>query len=119
MKTGRYIALLTIGLMSISAFAQAPPDDATTPATLVLAHARAVVSIQVNKNYFFTLHWSSPFPDTHYTASCTPQASAGFQGGGQGVYLFQISSVTAATIGLEVAAIGSGQLTLHCIAVHD
>ena len=120
MHFGKFIACFAILMMSTSAFAQAPTSgDTNDPSTLVVNHARAVVTIQENKNYFFTLHWIARFADTHYTVTCTPQVSPGFQGPGQGVYLFQISSVSPTSIGLEVAAIGSGQLVLHCLGVHD
>jgi trimeric autotransporter adhesin len=82
-------------------------------------HARKVVTIQQNQDYFVTLDWSFPFPDTNYTVACSPLASSGFQGEGQGVYTFQVTSIASTSFQLEVAAVGTGDVTVHCIGVHD
>jgi trimeric autotransporter adhesin len=83
-------------------------------------HARAVVDILLNEPYFVTLNWSFPFPDTSYTVSCSPLVPSSFQGEGSGVYLLQVTSIATSTAQVEVAAEGgTGDITIHCIGVHD
>lgn len=82
-----------------------------------LNHARGVVTILQNQNYFVTLNWSFPFPDTNYTVTCTPVVSSGYTGGG--VYLLQVTSTSSTSVQVEVAAYPSGDVFVHCIGVHD
>ena len=82
-----------------------------------LNHARGVVTILQNQNYFATLNWSFPFPDASYTVSCTPVVSSNYAGGG--VYLFQVTSTSASSLKVEIAAYPSGDVFIHCIGVHD
>jgi len=83
-------------------------------------HARQVVTIQQNQDYFFTINWASAFPDTNYTATCTSQPSAVFQQPGTQVYLLQISSTSPTSLVVEMGANGgSGDVTVHCIGIHD
>jgi trimeric autotransporter adhesin len=86
---------------------------------LPVNHARAIVDILQNQNYSVTLNWKFPFPDTSYTVSCSPMVPAGFQGAGNGVYLLQVTSLAMNTVQVEIAAIGTGDITIHCIGVHD
>jgi len=85
-----------------------------------LTHARAVVDILQNQNYFVTLKWAVPFADTKYTVSCSPVVPASFQGVGSGVYLFQITAKAPTQIKVEIAAEGgTGNIQIDCIALHD
>jgi hypothetical protein len=85
-----------------------------------LRHARTVVVIEENQNYFATLTWNVPFSNTNYTVTCTPVASVNFQGAGQGVYLFQVTNVATTSVQVEVAAEGgTGPVYIDCIAVQD
>jgi len=82
-------------------------------------HARQAVDIEQNQPYFFTVTWNFAFSDTNYTATCTPQVSAGFEGAGSGPYQFQVTSIANASLVVEISAIGSGQIIIHCIGIHD
>ena len=82
-------------------------------------HARQAVDIEQNQPYFFTVTWNFAFSDTNYTATCTPQVSAGFQGAGSGPYQFQVTSIANASLVVEISAIGTGQIIIHCIGIHD
>lgn len=84
-----------------------------------LTHARAVVNVQENQPYFVTLKWAVPFADTKYTVSCSPLVSSDFQGVGQGVYLFQVTTITPKGLTVELAAIGTGNVKIDCLALHD
>jgi hypothetical protein len=81
-----------------------------------LNHARGVVDIQQNQTYAVTLNWSFPFPDTNYTVSCTP-VSSGYTGSGE--YLLQVTSISPTSVQVEIAAYVGGDISIHCIGVHD
>ena len=78
-------------------------------------HARVTIETSANGGYaFVTLPWSFAFPDTNYTASCTPEATD------TQLWYFQIYSLAPASIVLEIATYGvAEQLTIHCIGIHD
>ena len=111
MKVGLALVLIALAL---SLLTQASAQN--TPA---LTHARAVVNIKQNQPYFVGLKWAVPFKDDKYTVSCSPIASPGLQGAGNGVYLFQVTRVAPASIQVEVAAIGTGLMHIDCLGLHD
>jgi hypothetical protein len=83
-------------------------------------HARAVVDITQNQDYYVTLTWSFAFPDTEYTVSCTPFSTSNSFRNGNGPYDFLITSMSTTSVVVQIAASGSGgDITIHCIGVHD
>lgn len=95
-------------------------SSASAQDTGTITHARGVVNIQQNQNYFVTLKWAVPFADTKYTVSCSPIASSSFQNPGTGVYLFQIVHISPEVVKVELAAEGgTGPIRIDCIALHD
>ena len=88
-----------------------------------ITHARGVVNIEQNQNYFVILKWAVPFTDTKYTVSCTPIVAATLQLPGTGVYLFQIAQSAPTFVKVELAAEGvppaGAMVQINCIAIHD
>jgi len=119
MRIGLVLALMFFAATLSSSAQSSDSSPASGQGTAVLSHARGVVNIQQNQNYLVRLKWAAPFADNKYTASCTPIAPSGFQGDGYGVYLFQVTQISPASVQVEVAAIGTGALRIDCIALHD
>jgi hypothetical protein len=86
-----------------------------TAAVMPVNHARmAVTTSNVNQSTSFTVTWNFPFPDTNYTATCSPVSSSSEQ-----IWYFQISSLTSTTVTVDISAYSAVPVTIHCMAVHD
>jgi len=85
--------------------------------SLPVNHARTTMTLTNNVTYNVTFNWAYAFSDTNYTATCTPQLASG----GPQIYLLQVSATTTTSVTVDVAASGPfpGQLTIHCMGVHD
>jgi len=82
-------------------------------------HARETISYTGGQDTIVTLAWAFAFPDTQYTATCSPEVSGGLLNNGGGIYQFQITNAASASIDVQVIAVASGTVTIHCSAVHD
>ena len=85
-------------------------------------HARTAATIPAFGPYTFTVNWTSAFPDTNCTVTCTPQVPK--SGTVSGFYIFQVSAVNAGSVSVDAAAnIYQGDypvnFTIECMGVHD
>jgi hypothetical protein len=86
-------------------------------------HGQTTVTISANQQQTYTVTWAFPFPDTNYTVTCTPQLP-----GSLNVYfwLFQVSAVNTSSVSVDAAGVGYGNagvgsfnLTINCIGIHN
>ena len=85
-----------------------------TSAIMPVNHARTTLTISGASYQNVVLTWNFAFPDTNYTANCNPQSS------GTEIWYFQIASLTATTVTVQISSYGvAEQVTVHCMAVHD
>jgi len=83
---------------------------------LPINHARKTVAVSTES--LITLDWAFPFPDTSYTATCSYVSDVSFESG-KGVWGFEINSVSATSLQLDVVAYTNTSISIHCIGVHD
>ena len=112
-----FLLLVVLAFPSTSIFAQNTPTPNLPKwqPTPYVNHARLTIqTVDYNGWNTVTVPWNRSFPDTNYTATCSPQVSEE-----DDLWGFQVFSLTKDSVVIEYANYHSQQMTIHCLGIQD